>query len=592
MRGMRLGRPGRRLSVGFAAVCTLLLVVTVRLVQLQGVGIGDYAAQAAKEHIRTEILNAARGSIVDRNGVVLAYTADAKDIVANPNLINCAEKAYVAAHCVKQNHLKLALELSQLTGAATDKIITALAQTSEYAVVARAIPPAVAARVDALNIVGLYVEPTTLRLYPGDTTGSNIVGLVHSDGSGAAGIERSFNRDLQGTNGTYTYDLTATGGINPVGTSRRTPAVNGSTVHLTISQDLQFVVQRDLDAAVKRLRAVSGNVVVLDVRTGQVMALAGSETENFDPQDPATYQAKYSSDSAIQVPYEPGSVNKVVTFSAALQNKIIKPLSVLTVPDHLHMGDVTIHDDWYHPPLKLTATGILAKSSNIGTLKIAQKVGPTTFLDYAKAYGIGQQTGIELPGESYGILPARSTWSASTFANLPIGQGLSVTPLQLASIYQTIANNGVRIPPRIVSEVTQPDGTVKVTKQPAGVRVTSVATATTLRTMLESVLLPGGTGAKSAMAGFRIAGKTGTAQQPDHKTGRYSNSVYWDSFAGIVPADHPQFVVAVMINAPADGLFGAQTAAPLFHDIASYEVQHAAILPSGSKSKLVPLQVK
>ena len=589
---MRLGRPGRRLSIGFAAVCTLLLVVTVRLVELQGIGVSDYAAQAAQEHIHKEILNAARGSIVDRNGVVLAYTADAKDIVADPWLINCTYKAAATDHCVKQDHLTLALKLSQLTGAATDKIVAALAQTNRFAIIAQAIPPTQAAQVDAQHIVGVYVQPTTLRLYPGGTTASNIVGLVHASGSGGAGIEQQLNAQLQGTNGTYTYDLTAAGGINPVGTTRRTPAHNGSTVRLTISQDLQFVVQRDLDAAVKRLRAVSGNVVVLDAKNGQVLALAGSETENFNSQDPSTYQAKHSSDSAIQVPYEPGSVNKVVTFSAALQKKIIKPLTALTVPDHLHMGDVTIHDDWYHPPLKLTATGILAKSSNIGTLKIAQKVGPATFLDYAKAYGIGQKTGIELPGESDGSLPARSTWSASTFANLPIGQGLSVTPLQLASIYQTIANNGVRIPPRIVSQITGPDGSVQVTKQPAGIRVTSAATAKTLRTMLESVLLPGGTGAESAMPGFRVAGKTGTAQQPDPKTGRYSNSVYWDSFAGIVPADDPQFVVAVMINAPADGLFGAQTAAPLFHDIASYEVQHAGIVPSGSTSKLVPLQLK
>ena len=590
---MRLGRPGRRLSVGFAAVCTLLLVVTVRLVELQGVGVGNYAAQAAAEHVRTETLNAARGSIVDRNGVVLAYTADAKDIVADPSLINCNYPAAVTDKCVKQDHLALALKLSELTGAATDKIIGALAQTkSEYALVAQAIPPVQAAEVDALHIVGVYVEPTTLRLYPGGTTASNILGLVHSDGSGAAGIEAEYNTGLEGRNGTLKYDLTAAGNVNPAGTTRRTPAHNGSTVHLTISQDLQFVVQRDLDAAVKRLRAVSGNVVVLDVKSGQVLALAGSETENFNSQDPSTYQAKHSSDSAVQVPYEPGSVNKVVTFSAALQKKIINPLSVLTVPDHLHMGDVTIHDDWTHSPLKLTATGIIAESSNIGTLKIAQKVGPSAFMDYAKAYGIGQKTGIELPGESGGFLPARSTWSASTFANLPIGQGLSVTPLQLASIYQTIANNGVRIPPRIVSEVTNPDGSVQVTKQPAGIRVTSVATAKTLRTMLESVLLPGGTGQGSAMPGFRIAGKTGTAQQPDPKTGRYSNSVYWDSFAGIVPADNPQFVVAVMINAPADGLFGAQTAAPLFHDIATYEVQHAGIVPSGSTSKFVPLQVK
>jgi cell division protein FtsI (penicillin-binding protein 3) len=263
---------------------------------------------------------------------------------------------------------------------------------------------------------------------------------------------------------------------------------------------------------------------------------------------------------------------------------------VLTVPDHLRINDVTIHDDWYHNPLHMTATGVIAESSNIGTLKIAQKVGPKSFMDYANAYGIGHATGIELPGEDSGKLIPQSQWSSSTYANFPIGQGYYLTALQLASVYQTIANDGVRIPPRIVSEVSNPDGTVVATKQPAGIRVTSAATARTMRTMLESVLLKGGTAAKSKLKDYRIAGKTGTAQQIVN--GHYSRSVYWDSFAGIVPADHPQFVVAVMINAPADGLFGAQTAAPLFHDIAAYQVQHAGILPSETKAPVVPLQVK
>ena len=424
---MRLGRPGRRLSIGFGAVCTLLLVVTGRLVQLQGVGIGNYASQATAEHVRTEILHAARGSIVDRNGIVLAYTADAKDIVADPSLINCTYPDAKADLCQPQDHLPLALKLAAITGTGTDKIINALAVKGQYASIAQAIPPAQAAQVEALNLRGIYSEPTTQRLYPGGTTAANIVGMVQSDGTGAAGIEREFNTLLQGKNGTYTYNQTATGGMNPAGTTRRTPAVDGGTVHLTISQDLQFVVQRDLDAAVLKLRAKSGNVAVLDTRTGQVLALAGSETQNFNPQDPSTYP-KQNVDSAIQLAYEPGSVNKVVTFTAALQTKIITPRSVLTVPDHLAMGGVTVHDDWYHQPLKLTATGIIAKSSNIGTLEIARKVGPTTFVDYLKAYGVGDKTGIELPAESAGTLLPRSQWSASTFANLPIGQGLAVTP--------------------------------------------------------------------------------------------------------------------------------------------------------------------
>jgi cell division protein FtsI (penicillin-binding protein 3) len=237
-----------------------------------------------------------------------------------------------------------------------------------------------------------------------------------------------------------------------------------------------------------------------------------------------------------------------------------------------------------------TATGIIAESSNVGTLEIAQKVGPDAVDAYLEAYGLGAKTGIELPGESAGLLPDKKDWSDSTFANLPIGQGVAMTALQMTSMYQTVANGGVRVPPRIVSSVTNPDGSVVTTPPPAGIRVTTPQTALTLRTMLESVMLKGGTGTKAAIAGYRIAGKTGTAQQPDPKTGQYSASIYWDTYAGIAPADDPRFVVGIMIDNPAHGLHGGDVAAPLFREIATYELQHDAIAPSGSQSKLVPLQ--
>jgi cell division protein FtsI (penicillin-binding protein 3) len=275
--------------------------------------------------------------------------------------------------------------------------------------------------------------------------------------------------------------------------------------------------------------------------------------------------------------------------SAAVEQGLINPRSVFTVPDNLDAGGVNIHDAWWHPVQQFTATGILAESSNVGTLLIAQKVGPTAFYDYLKKFGLGQKTGIELPGESPGLLPDLSTWSSSTFTNLPIGQGVAMTSLQLASMYQAIANNGVRIPPRIVASVTNPDGTVTPTVQPDGVQVVSSRTAQTVRTMLESVMLPGGTGTKGAIPGYRVAGKTGTAQQPDPKTGRYSDSVYWDTFAGTAPADNPQFAVSIMIDNPAHGLHGGDVAAPLFKQIASYELSAARIPPTGSQSVPVPL---
>jgi cell division protein FtsI (penicillin-binding protein 3) len=329
-------------------------------------------------------------------------------------------------------------------------------------------------------------------------------------------------------------------------------------------------------------------MAVLDAHDGQVLALAQNHT--FDAADPNTIDPYAPIDAPVMSAFEPGSVQKAITFAAALQQRVITPRTMLTVPDSIEMGGVRISDAWAHATQRFTATGVLAQSSNVGTLKIAQKLGPQTWYRYERLFGVGQKTGIELPGESGGYLPPISQWSDSTFANLPFGQGESMTVLQLASIYQTIANDGLRVPPRIVQSVTKADGSVTTTAQPAGIRVVTPQTARTLRTMLESVTMPGGTGVKAAVPGYRVAGKTGTAQQPDpDHGGRYSSWMYWDTFAGFLPADDPQFVVAIMVDAPAHGLHGGDVAAPLFRQIASYEVQHAHIPPTGSRSKHVPL---
>ncbi|MCW2528530.1 MAG: ftsI, partial [Pseudonocardiales bacterium] len=585
--GARLGRPKTRLSVGFGAVCVLLLVVTGRLVQLQGIGDNNYAADASAERLTTVSLHAARGSIVDRNGVVMAYTADAKDIVADPTQV--ATTPVKGATCTAPDKVGYAMKLAPLTGVAVDVLVAGLSKEGQYALLAKAIPPGQASQIDDLNLCGIYVESTTERLYPGQTTGANVVGFVHSDGEGGAGIEEQYNGLLSGTDGTYTYERTATGSVNPAGVSQRTAAVNGGSVTLTISQDLQYWVQAKLDEAIKDSGARSGQVVVQDAKTGQILALAGNNT--YNSQDPDTVGKTVSENAPIQTAFEPGSVNKVVTFSAALEKGLITPTTVLSVPDVIQMGGVAVHDAWWHPAQNFTATGILAESSNVGTLEIAQKVGAGAFQSYLKAYGMGKPTGIELPGESAGVVREIKDWSDSTFSNLPIGQGVSMTALQMTSMYQTIANNGVRIEPRIVESVTNPDGSVVATKPPAGVRVTSATTAETLRTMLESVMLKGGTGTKAAIPGYRIAGKTGTAQQPDPTTGQYSASIYWDTYAGIAPADDPRFVVGIMIDNPAHGLHGGDVAAPLYKEIAAYELQHEGIAPSGSQSTLVPLTI-
>jgi cell division protein FtsI (penicillin-binding protein 3) len=577
---MRLGRTIRRLWTSVVLVGLLLAVVLGRLVWLQGMDAGGYALAASDEKREFVTLHAARGSIVDRNGVPLAYTADAKDIVADPTMVQPQDRAEYAAL------------LAPLVGKSVGAVLSLLTPSSHYALLGTAVSPAVATQIEELTLngkplPGIFSQATLQRLYPAQNTGSNVVGLVQSDGVGAAGIEYSYDSVLRGTDGSVSYQKDSVGNINPAGPIKRRAAVDGGTVRLTIDEDLQYVVQRYLDQAVRESGARGGQVTVLDARTAQTLAMASNGS--FNPQDPSTISPNRPMNPNVQQVFEPGSANKIVTMTAALEKGLITPRTVLSVPDSIEAGGIEVHDAWWHPVQKFTATGVLAESSNVGTLLIAQRVGKQTFDEYLQRFGLGQKTGIELPGESAGLLPALSDWTDSTFANLPIGQGVAMTSLQLASMYQTVANDGVRIPPRVVESVTEPDGSVDPTGQPAGIRVMSATTAQTVRTMLESVTLKGGTGTRAAVAGYRIAGKTGTAQQPDPRTGKYSDSVYWDTFAGMAPADDPRFVVSIMIDNPAHGLEGGDVAAPLFHHIAAYELSAASIPPSGSASVPVPL---
>jgi len=582
-RPITLGGSVNRLWTSVVVVGLLLAVVLVRLVVLQGMDSSGYALAASDEKHEFVTLHAARGSIVDRNGVPLAYTANAKDIVADPTMIS-------AGHRTRYAEL-----LSPLVGKSVAAIEKALNSTTHYAPLATALSPATAKQIGELTLdgkplPGVFSQATLQRMYPSQTTGSNVVGIVQADGNGAAGIEDSYDSVLKGTDGSVSYEKDSVGNVNPAGPIKSKAAADGGTVRLTIDQDLQYVTQHYLDQSVRESGARGGQVAIVDRRTGQVLALASNGS--FNPQDPSTIKAGVSLNPNVQQVFEPGSANKIVTMTAAVEKGVITPRTVISVPDSIDTGGITVHDAWWHPVQKFTATGVLAESSNVGTLEIAQRVGKQTFDDYLQRFGLGQKTGVELPGESAGLLPAIDTWSDATFANLPIGQGVAMTSLQLASMYQTVANDGVRIPPRVVRSVTRSDGTATPAAQPAGVRVMSSATAKTVRTMLESVTLKGGTGTKAAIAGYRVAGKTGTAQQPDPKTGAYSNSVYWDTFAGMAPADNPAFAVAIMIDNPAHGLEGGDVAAPLFHHIASYELAAAKIAPSGSQSTLVPLLVK
>jgi cell division protein FtsI (penicillin-binding protein 3) len=360
----------------------------------------------------------------------------------------------------------------------------------------------------------------------------------------------------------------------------RHEAVDGSTVQLTLDDDIQFYVQQQVQLAKDASGARNASAVVLDAKTGEVLAMANDNT--FDPsQDIGRQGHRQIGNLPVTSPFEPGSVNKIVTAASAIEFGLTNPDEVLSVPGSINMGGVNVRDAWAHGVMPYTTTGVFGKSSNVGTLMLAQRIGPERFYDMLGKFGLGQRTGVGLPGESPGIVPPIDQWSGSTFSNLPIGQGLSMTLLQMAGMYQAIANDGMRIPPRIVKATIAPDGAHTDEQQPNGIRVVSEETARTVRNMLRAVVQADpmgtqqGTAPMAAVAGYQMAGKTGTAQKINPACGCYYDDVYWITFAGMAPADNPRYVIGLMMDAPvrnADGTPG-HSAGPLFHNIAGWLMQ-------------------
>jgi cell division protein FtsI (penicillin-binding protein 3) len=562
---VRLGDPGRRLGLGFAAVCTLLVILGGRLVQLQAFDAEHLAEKAEQSRLVPTTIPAVRGQILDRDGRKLAYTVAARTIFADPTkVVDARATADQLAPLLRKPAATL---LPKLTKAGT-----------RYVPLVKDLTPTEAARVVAAGLPGIAAEDTTQRLYPGKDLAAAVVGYTNVEG-GLGGVESKFNTALAGTPGKLEVERGSNGLQIPGGVRAETAAVPGSTVQLTLDEDLQFTAQRALAAAVKKAKAVSGQIVVLDAKTAEVLAMATAPT--YDAQDPGRAKPEHRANPAVQAPVEPGSANKLVTFAAALDQGRLRPDTPMLVPDGYRVADKVVRDAWSHAPTRWTATGVLAKSSNVGTLMIANELGPQTFYDYERRFGIGDKTGIELPGESAGILPPPEEWSGTTFGNLPIGQGVSMTPLQLASMYQAIANDGVRIEPRIVKAVIGPDGKAAAAAAPKRTTVVSAAAARTVRTMLEAVVGEGGTAPTAALEAYRVAGKTGTAQKADPACRCYAGG-YWATFAGLAPADKPELVISIVIDQGKGGGHGGAVAGPLFRDVMAYALTARKVPPTGT----------
>lgn len=588
-----------RFRYGRFAMFLILGIATVQLLWIQGIDAPALSAQSASQRTTTIVDPATRGSITDRDGKPIAFTMEAKALTFQPQRVRVElEEAKAKDPSAPEPDDRIdaiaAGVADALSGVVTEKdLIAKMTGSTSFEYLVRSVDPAVAASIaEKFPEVGL--ERQDIREYPGGALAANVVGATGWDGHGLLGLEDSMDPVLAGTDGSRTYDRGSDGAVIPGSWRDQQPAIDGSTVELTLNSDIQYQVQQQVQQAKNLSGAKNASAVVLDAKTGQVLAMSNDGT--FDPSigvgnNPADAQM---GNLAVSSPFEPGSVNKIVTAAAAIEDGLTRPDEVLQVPGSITMAGATVKDAWDHGVAPYTTTGVFGKSSNVGTLMLAQRVGEDRYADMLQKFGLGQRTEVGLPGESAGSVPARDQWSGGTFANLPIGQGLSMTLLQMTGMYQAIANDGVRIPPRIVSATVGRDGTRTETPQPEGVQVVSPETARTVRDMFRSVTQNDtgdqrGTGVQAGIEGYQVSGKTGTAQQVDPNCKCYSNSSYWITFAGIAPADDPRYVIGIMLDAPtrsADGS-GGQSAAPLFHSIASWMLQRDAVPLSAEADRLV-----
>ena len=561
----------RRGAVLLIATGLVLTLFGGRLIELQAVRGEALASAALDQRLRTQTLPADRGMILDGGGEALAVTSEARNITADQTLVT--DPTGVAA------------QLGPILGADPAVLTARLTGERRFIYVAKEVTPETWDRINALRLPGIFSEPTSRRTYPAGDLAANVVGFVGAQGDGLGGIEYAYQDQLSGTPGVQTYERGPGGRVIPTGANSVTAATGGSTVQLTIDRDIQYIAQQALADKVAQAHADSGTLVVMDPQTGEILALATVPT--FDANKAASASAANRGNRALTDVFEPGSTSKLMTLAAVVNEGKANAYSAFSVPGGLTRGDKTFHDHNAHGTLQLTLAGIMAKSSNIGTILAAERMGGRKLYKYLKKFGIGEPTGINFPGESNGYVPPHSDWSPTSFPTIAFGQGLSLNAVQSASVFATIANDGVRVPPRLVKGVTHADGTTEVPTTPKSTRVVSPSTAKQVRAMLESVVGDGGTAPMAAIPGYRVGGKTGTAQEFNEDCKCYRGVVA--SFIGMAPADAPKLVVAVSIFNPRVGRFGGELGGPVFKRVMTYALQARQIPPTGKRAPTLPL---
>jgi cell division protein FtsI/penicillin-binding protein 2 len=545
----------RRLGLLFCFFLLLFGVAFARVAWLQGVRGGELKADARSQQTETVPVPGQRGRVLDRNGKVLAVSEDAASVIATPYQVKRPEWA--------------AARLAPILGEPAGELEQLLSdRESGFAYLARQLDLVSAERVRELGIAGVSTVPDSRRLYPQGELAAQVIGAVGVDNEGLTGLEASEDESLRGENGEQEVVKDALG--EPIRLDTVRQATTGEDLRLTIDAAIQARTEEALAEAGETYSAAGATAIVMNPKSAEVLAIAN--WPGFDP-----LQLDQTSDEALVnratgFTYEPGSTFKPFTVAAALEEGVVTPSTSFYLPSKIQVADRRIGEAHPRPPITLTVADILAQSSNVGAVKVGLELGSESFDSWIRRLGFGEATGIEFPGEEQGIVPELDEYSGSTMGNLPIGQGLAVTPIQMAAGYAAIANGGVLSQPRLITEIGG-----EQTEPEEGERVIEERTSAQIRRMLEGVLAPGGTASQITVPGYELAGKTGTAEKAEG--GRYSETAYVASFAGFAPAHDPALLVTVVVDEPIGSIFGGDVAAPVFADIASFALPYLGVSP-------------
>ena len=541
----------RRIGLIFLLFLVLLGAAAGRAAWIGTVQAGSLSDRAATQQVEDIDVSARRGTITDRHGTELAVSEDAVTVFANPYLI--------------EDPVRVAARVAPLLGDSEEELAKTLSEReSGFIYLRRKLDPDRGAKIAALGIEGIDTVAEPKRTYPQSSLAGQLIGTVGTDNYGLSGLEQQFEDDLHGSDGRRRLVKDAKGEtISIVETDRAEP---GEDLELTIDAALQERVEAVIDGVGTSFSPQGATAVVMDPRNGELLALA-----NWPPADPNDFGSASEAalmNRAVAGSFEPGSTFKAFTVAGALEEKLLTPDTVLDLPPQIQVADRTIGESHERGPVSLSTADILAQSSNVGSVTIGLDLGPKRFDRWVRRFGFGEPTGVGLPGEAGGIVPRPEDYSGSSLGNLPIGQGLAVTPLQMVAGYSAIANNGVLHPPHVIAG-----------EEDDARRVLSARTANEVARMLEGVLAAGGTAPEASVPGYVLAGKTGTAEKPDPETGGYSQTKFFSSFIGFAPAKDPRLVVAVMVDEPQGLYYGGEVAAPAFEQIMEFALPYMKIAP-------------